>query len=92
MARVAQVVDHLFGIIYTLLGLIAARGGAGFVQFIRGITEPLYVPFRGMVASPEALGGYRFEWPLLIAIVVYALLHLGIKRLLRMLGTRPTEF
>lgn len=96
VARISQVVDYIFWLIYVLLGLrfllsmVAARG-VGFVQFINGITAPLYAPFRGIVSSPEAPGGYRFEWPLLIALLVYALLHLTINRLLRMVATRKTE-
>ncbi len=96
-ARVAQVVDYIFGLIYALLavrfvlGMIAARSSAGFVQFIRTISAPLFAPFHGIVASPEAPGGYTFEWSLLIAIVVYALIHLGIRGLLRMFATRRTE-
>lgn len=94
-ARVSQVIDYVFWLVYVLLGLrfllsmIAARG-VGFVQFIRGVTAPLYAPFRGIVESPEAPGGYRFEWPLLIALLVYALLHLTINRLLSMLASRKT--
>ncbi len=95
-ARVSQVVDYVFWLIYVLLGLrfilsmIAARG-VGFTQFIHTITAPLYAPFRGIVSSPEAPGGYRFEWPLLVALLVYALLHLTINRALRVVASRKTE-
>lgn len=95
-ARVSQVIDYVFWLVYVLLGLrfllsmIAARG-VGFVQFIRAVTAPLYAPFRGIVESPEAPGGYRFEWPLLIALLVYALLHLTINRALRVLASRKTS-
>lgn len=95
-ARVSQVVDYVFWLVYALLGLrfvlgmIGARSGTGFVQFIRTITEPLYMPFRGMVESPAAPGGYVFEWPILIAILVYALLHWAINGLLRMMAQRKT--
>jgi hypothetical protein len=95
-ARVSQVVDYVFWLVYALLGLrfllgmIAARSGAGFTQFIRGITEPFYLPFPGLVQSPEAPGGYVFEWPILIAILVYALLHWAINGFLRMMAERKT--
>src|ERR1700690_3464645 len=48
LARVSQVVDYIFYVIYALLavrlalGLIAARSTAGFVQVIRVVTDPLY--------------------------------------------------
>jgi uncharacterized protein YggT (Ycf19 family) len=95
-ARVSQVVDYVFWLLYALLGLrfllgmIGARSGAGFAQFIRGVTEPLYMPFRGLVESPQAPGGYVFAWPILIAILVYALLHWAINGALRMMAERKT--
>ena len=97
MARVSQVVDYVFWVLYSLLAirlmlsLLAARSGAGFVQFIRTVTDPLYAPFRGIVPSPTAEGGYTLAVPILIAIVVYALLHLGINRFLRLIAVRKTE-
>ena len=97
LARVAQVVDFIFFCVYALLGirfllaLFAARSSAGFVQFIRNVTDPLYAPFRGIVASPTTQEGFQLALPIVIAVVVYALLHYGIKRLLRMFAHRQTE-
>lgn len=97
LARISQVVDFIFYVIYALLGLrlllelLAARRSAGFVQFIASITDPFYAPFKGIVPSPTAEGGYRLTVPLIIAIIVYLLLHLGIKALLRMIAHRRTE-
>ena len=96
MARVSQFVDYIFYIIYgllairLLLSLLAARSSAGFVQFIRAVTDPLYAPFRGIVASPTAEGGYTLALPIVIAIIVYALVHLGINGLLRLIAHRKT--
>ena len=97
MARVSQVVDYIFYVIYALLGLrlllalLGARSNTGFVQFINSITDPLYAPFRGIVASPKFEGGYTLELPILIAIIVYALVHLGINGLLRIIAHRKTQ-
>lgn len=97
MARVSQVVDYIFYLIYALLALrlllslLAARSSAGFVQFIRSVTNPLYAPFRGIVASPTAEGGYTLALPIVIALIVYVLLHLGINGLLRLIAHRKTE-
>ena len=55
------------------------------------MTDPLYAPFRGIVASPKAEGGYTLALPIVIAIIVYALLHLGINKLLRLIAHRKTE-
>src|SRR5687768_6330513 len=77
MARGSQVVDYIFYVAYALLGirlllgLLAARSTAGFVQFVNTVTEPLYAPFRGIVASPSADGGYTLALPIVIALVVY---------------------
>ncbi|MDX6574446.1 MAG: hypothetical protein QOE96_399, partial [Blastocatellia bacterium] len=56
VARVSQVIDYLFFVLYALLGLrfllalLAANSNAGFVQFIVTVTNPFYQPFRNIVA------------------------------------------
>jgi hypothetical protein len=95
-ARVSQIIDYIFYIIYGLLGLrfllalLAARSGAGFVRFIVAVTNPFYAPFKGIVASPTTDGGHTLMLPLLIAIIVYILLHLAINGLLRIIAHRKT--
>jgi uncharacterized protein YggT (Ycf19 family) len=95
-ARISQVVDYIFYVIYALLGmrfllaLLAARSSAGFVQFIVTVTDPFYRPFRGIVASPTTDSGHTLMVPLVIAIIVYILLHLAINGLLRMFAHRKT--
>ena len=97
LARVSQVVDYIFWLIYALLGLrfllalLAARSTAGFVRFIVAVTAPFYEPFRGIVASPRTDGGHTLLLPIVIAIIAYALLHLAINGLLRMFAHRKTE-
>ena len=96
VARISQVIDYLFFVLYALLAmrlllaLLAARSGAGFVQFIVAVTNPFYQPFRGIVSSPNVQGGHTLMLPLVIAIIVYILLHLGINGLLRMFAHRKT--
>jgi hypothetical protein len=96
LARVSQIVDYVFWVIYALLGmrfllaLLAARSTAGFVQFIVTISNPFYEPFRGIVASPRTDGGHTLLLPIVVAIIAYALLHLGINGLLRMFAHRKT--
>ena len=97
LARVSQIVDYIFWVIYALLGLrfllalMAARSSAGFVQFIVTISNPFYAPFRGIVASPSTDAGHTLLLPIVIAIIAYAILHLMINGLLRMLAHRKTE-
>jgi hypothetical protein len=96
VARVSQVVDYIFYILYALLGLrfllalLAARSTAGFVRFIVAVTDPFYRPFRGIVASPSTDSGHTLMLPLVIAFIVYVLLHLGINGLLRIFAHRKT--
>jgi uncharacterized protein YggT (Ycf19 family) len=95
-ARISQIIDFAFYVVYgllalrLLLSLFSAKSSAGFVQFIRNITDPLYEPFRGIVASPSIEGGYTLVLPIVIAIIAYSLLHLGINGLLRLIAQRKT--
>ena len=96
VARVSQIVDYIFFVLYALLGmrfvlaLLAARSGAGFVRFIVAVTNPFYRPFQGIVASPTTDNGHTLMVPLVIAIVVYILLHLAINGALRIIAHRKT--
>ncbi len=95
-ARGSQFLDYLFFVLYTLLGirlvlaLIGAEAGNGFVRFINTLTNPFYAPFKGIVSSPTTEAGNTLVVPIIIAIVVYGLLHMGINALLRMVGRRKT--
>jgi uncharacterized protein YggT (Ycf19 family) len=96
VARVSQIVDYLFFIVYglltirLLLELFAARENAGFFKFIKTATDPFYSPFRGLVPSPSTAEGFTLALPIIVAIVVYMLLHLAINGLLRIFAHRKT--
>ena len=96
-ARVSQVIDYIFYLIYGLLAmrfllaLLAARSTAGFVQFIVSITNPFYAPFKGIVSSPTSGDGHTLLLPIVVAIIAYILLHLAINGLLRILAHRKTQ-
>ena len=96
LARVSQVIDYIFFVIYGLLGirlildLFAANSSAGFVQLITTVTDPLYAPFKGIAPSLTAGGGFTLVLPIVIAIVVYMLLHLAINGFLRIFFHRKT--
>ena len=97
LARVSQVIDYIFCLIYGLLAIrlvlnmVAARSGNGFVQLIDNATNPFYGMFRGIVPSPAVDGGFTLAVPIIIALVVYALLHAAINGFLRMIAHRKTE-
>ena len=91
-ARIALVLDYLFGLLYSLLAirlileLMDARRSAGFVQFIAAITGVFYAPFRAIVASDRLDGSHPIVWSLVVAIVAYMLLHAAIRGLLRLVA------
>lgn len=92
-ARISQVVDYFFYLIYGLialqflLGLMGARPGNGFVQFIGGVTRPLLAPFERIVGTPSA-GAHQLRISYLFALVVYTLLHLAINGVFRLVAHR----
>ena len=96
VARISQVIDYLFFIVYGLLtirlflALFAARADNEFVQFIRSVSDPFYAPFRGIVPSPSTPEGFTLALPIIIALVVYILLHMAINGLLRIFAHRKT--
>jgi len=95
-ARISQVVDYIFFIIYALIGLeiflevLGARDSSGFKRFIDALTAPLLGPFYRLLPD---LGSGRFQLRVsdIVALVVYILLHLGINGLLRLLAERKTN-
>jgi uncharacterized protein YggT (Ycf19 family) len=95
-ARVSQVVDYIFFLIYGLLAirllleLFAARENAGFFKFIKSATGIFYAPFEGIVPSPSK-DGFTLALPIIVAIVVYMVLHLAINGLLRLFAHRKTS-
>jgi YggT family protein len=93
VARATQAVDYLFILLYGLLGirfvltLLGASEQAGFVQFVNGMTQPFYAPFAGIVVRPAVNGG-MLDFPLLIALLAYALLHMAVRGLLKLMVGR----
>lgn len=94
VARISQVIDYFFFIVYGLLAirlilaLFAANSSNGFVQFIRGVTDPIYAPFKGIVPSLSIEGGFTLVLPIVVALIVYGLLHLAINGFLRIFAHR----
>ncbi|HMG32460.1 MAG TPA: YggT family protein [Blastocatellia bacterium] len=88
-ARVSQVVDYIFFLIYGLIGLeillelLGARDGSGFKAFVDALTRPLLGPFRQLVPDVTA-GRFQLKIAYLVALLVYFLLHQAINGLLRL--------
>ena len=94
-ARVSQVVNYVFGLIYGLLGLlialelIGARQSSGFKRFIDTMTMPLVAPFKGLMPDPS-IGNFQLMLSYIIGLIVYGLLHLAVRGLLRLVAERQT--
>lgn len=93
VARVSQVVDYIFYLIYGLitleivLDLLGARESNSFNRFIEALNRPLLAPFRGLLVDPSS-GRFQLRLSYVIALVVYILLHLAINGLLRLIAHR----
>ena len=89
-ARISQVIDYLFYLIYgvisleILLDLLGASNSSGFKGFLNVITAPLLAPFNRLMPNPS-LGRSTFMISYIVALVIYVLLHLAINGLLRLL-------
>jgi uncharacterized protein YggT (Ycf19 family) len=95
VARVSQIIDYIFYLIYGIitleivLDLAGAREGNGFRRFIDGLANPLLSPFRGLLEDPSR-GQIRLKLSFIFALVVYVLLHMAINGLLRLFAHRKT--
>jgi len=95
LARVSQVADYVFFLIYGIIALeivleaLGARENAGFKQFIDTLSAPLLAPFEGLMADPGA-GNSRFMLSYVFALIVYFLIHLAVKGLLRLFVQKKT--
>lgn len=96
-ARIAQIVDYFFFLIYGLIGLeivlelVGARDANPFKRFVDVITSPILAPFRGLVRDP-GVGSFRFMFSFIAALVAYVLLHFAVRGLLKLVGVRRTTF
>jgi uncharacterized protein YggT (Ycf19 family) len=95
VARMSQVADYIFYIVYGIIGLeivlaaIGARQSAGFKQFIDAMAFPFLAPFRGLMPTP-GVGNFRFLLSYIVALGVYVLLHMAVNGLLRLFVHRKT--
>jgi hypothetical protein len=93
VARVSQIVDFVFYVIYALIGMeillemLGARDSAGFKKLIDVLSGPFLVPFQGLMPEPSA-GPFRLALSYIMALVAYLVLHLIVNSLLRMMAHR----
>ena len=94
-ARVSQIIDYVFYLIYSLIGLeillelLGARDTNAFKSFIDALTAPVLLPFKTLMPD-VASGRFQLRVSYLVALFVYVLLHLAINGLLRLFAHRKT--
>ena len=94
-ARISQVVDYVFYLIYGIVGLeivleaLGARESAGFKRFVDALAAPLLAPFQGLMPNP-GVGRFRFMLSYVVAFGVYILVHVAVNGLLRLFVQRKT--
>jgi YggT family protein len=92
-AIIISIVYFIFGFIEVVLGLrfvlrlLGANPDAGFVQLVYSIAAPFMAPFEAVFATPQ-VEGTVFDWSVLLAIAVYALIAWGIASLVRAMTPR----
>jgi uncharacterized protein YggT (Ycf19 family) len=91
--RLYQYVNYAFYLAYGLIGLmiglelVGARDSSGFMQVMRAVTTPLLAPFRHVMPDP-AVGSSRLMLSFVLALIVYALIHLAVRGVFRILIRR----
>ena len=89
----ARVVYYVFGVIEVLLAmrfvlrLLGANPASGFVTFIYAFSAIFMAPFVAIFKTQTAAGA-TFEWSVLVALVVYALIAWGIVALVDAVSPR----
>jgi uncharacterized protein YggT (Ycf19 family) len=95
-ARLSQIIDYVFYLIYGLitleifLDLLGARQGNAFREFIDTISSPVLAPFKNLMPDPVN-GRFQLRLSYIFALVFYILLHMAVNGLLRMLAHRKTS-
>ena len=92
-ARVSQIIDYVFYLIYGIIGLeiilelLGARDSAGFKKFVDTIAAPFLMPFNGLMPTLSA-GPFKLVLPYVFALIAYLVLHLAVNGLLRLFAHR----
>lgn len=91
-----QIIWYIVGLIEVLLALrflfylFGANPESPFLRFIYGLSGIFVFPFKGIFPT-FAEGVAVFEWSVLVAMAIYALIAWGIVRLFKILAARKPE-
>jgi hypothetical protein len=87
--RIYQVIWYILGLVEILLAFriilkaLGANPFSGFASLIYGLTNPLALPFVGVLQT-NVVEGSVFEWSTIIAGIVYALIAYGLVKLFQL--------
>lgn len=90
-----RVIYYIAGFIIALLALrlvlllLAANQGAPFVDFVYGLSSVFAWPFYGIFSYQPSYGQSTLEVSTVVAIIVYALIAMGLARLFTLTSRRP---
>ncbi len=88
--RTHQIIWYIVGVIEVLLGFrmtlkaLGANPVSIFTSLIYTLSDPLVIPFRGILPPSGSITA-TFEWSTIIAAVVYLVLAFGIIELIRLI-------
>jgi hypothetical protein len=94
-ARISQIIDYLFYLVYGIIGLeialdlLGARESSSFKRLLDALAAPMVAPFNGLMPEPSR-DHYSLRLSYIIGLVVYILINLAIKGLLRLVAHRKT--
>lgn len=89
-----RVIYYIAGFIIALLALrlvlllLAANQGAPFVDFVYALSGMFAWPFYGIFSYQPSYGQSTFEISTVVAIIVYALIAMGLAKLLTLTSNR----
>ncbi len=92
-----QIIWYILGVVEVLLmarvilKLLGANPDSGFTNLIYSLSAPFAVPFQGILRISYS-EGHVFEWTTFIAMLVYAVLAVGLIQLFQLIKpTTPEE-
>lgn len=88
--RTYQIIWYIVAVIEILLGFrmvlkaLGANQDSGFTTLVYALSNPLALPFSGILPIPVS-GSSVFEWSTIIAALVYLLIAYGLVHLMQMI-------
>lgn len=89
--RTHQIIWYILGVVELLLAFrmtlkaLGANPFSAFTSLIYTVSDPLALPFSGILGVTATSQGNFFEWSTIIAAVVYALIAFGLVELMQLI-------